>query len=113
MALATLAVSKRNTNRQLLFDKNDLLKGWENTITAEQKFVNSQITEFNSFAFSGIQMLSPAFFDLLTEEGVFPIVDPYLRLAATHKIIAYHHEPENWFDVGKIEELESVKNRYK
>lgn len=112
-ALATLAVSKRNTNRQLLFNKNGLLRGWENTDTAEQKLVNSEITELNRFAFSGMQILSPVFFNLFTEEGVFPIVDTYLRLAASHKIIAYNHNPENWFDVGKIDELESVKNRYK
>jgi NDP-sugar pyrophosphorylase family protein len=112
-ALATLAVSIRSTNRQLLFNKDFQLKGWENTITSEQKFVNSEISGLNRFAFSGIQILTPAFFDLITEEGAFQIIDSYLRIAATHKIQAYRHEPENWFDVGKIADLESVKKRYK
>jgi NDP-sugar pyrophosphorylase family protein len=112
-SLATLAVSKRDTGRQLLFDEFDKLMGWENQATGEQKFVKSEITILQRFAFSGIQIISPAFFDLITEEGSFPIIDTYLRLAATNNIIAYKHDPENWFDVGKINELESIKKRYK
>jgi len=112
-AMVTLAVSKRNTGRQLFFNEQNKLMGWENQATGEQKFVKSEITNLKKFAFSGIQILSPAFFDLVTEEGAFPIIDPYLRLATSYNIIACNHEPENWFDVGKISELESVKNRYK
>ena len=112
-ALATLAVSKRDTARQLIFDKFDKLMGWENQATGEQKFVISAITILQRFAFSGIQIISPAFLDLITEEGSFPIIDTYLRLASTNSIVAYKHDPENWFDVGKINEMESIKNRYK
>jgi NDP-sugar pyrophosphorylase family protein len=112
-ALVTLAVSTRNTNRQLLFDQKNLLKGWENTDTKEQKLVNPEATDLTRFAFSGIQIVSPDFFNQITEEGAFPIMDAYLRLAATNKILAYKHDPGNWFDVGKISELESVKNRFR
>ena len=112
-ALATLAVSIRHTGRQLLFDKDYQLRGWESTITGKQKFVGHETTGHNRFAFSGIQILSPAFFDLITEEGVFPIIDTYLRIAATHKILAFNHDPKNWFDVGKFDELELIKKRLK
>jgi len=112
-ALITLAVSKRETSRQLLFNEQNKLMGWENQSSGEQKFVKSEITILQRFAFSGIQIVSPAFFDLITEEGAFPIIESYLRLASSHKIIACKHDPENWFDVGKINELELVKMRYK
>ena len=112
-ALVTLAVSKRNTGRQLLFDEQNMLKGWENTVSGEQKLVKSEEATLDRFAFSGIQIISSGFFDLVTEEAAFSIIDSYLRLAATNKIIAYKHNPENWFDVGKIDELELVKKSYK
>jgi len=112
-ALVTLAVSKRNTPRQLFFNEINLLMGWENQADCEQKFVKSEITILKRFAFSGIQIVSPVFFDQINEEGAFPIMDSYLRLAANHKIIAFEHDPENWFDVGKINELESIRKRYK
>jgi N-acetyl-alpha-D-muramate 1-phosphate uridylyltransferase len=112
-ALATLAVSIRETNRQLLFDENNLLRGWENTTSNEQKLVGPDATDLSRFAFSGIQILSPDFFNQMTEEGAFPIIDTYLRLAATNKITAYRHNPENWFDVGKINELDHIKKKFK
>jgi NDP-sugar pyrophosphorylase family protein len=111
--LVTLAVSTRNTNRQLLFDQKNLLKGWENTDTKEQKLVDPEATDLTRFAFSGIQIVSPEFFNQISEDGAFPIMDAYLRLAITNKILAYKHDPGNWFDVGKISELESVKNRFR
>jgi NDP-sugar pyrophosphorylase family protein len=111
-SLATLAVSRRSTARQLLFDAKGQLSGWENIKTSEQKLLCEGDENPERFAFSGIQVLSPDFFDLLTEEGAFPVVDAYLRLAAKHKIIAYKHNPKNWFDVGKIDELEIIKQKF-
>jgi NDP-sugar pyrophosphorylase family protein len=111
-ALATLAVSIRTTSRQLLFDQNNLLRAWENSVSSEIKPAHTDITNLNRYAFSGIQMLSSEFFDHLTEDGSFSIIDSYLRLSSAYNISAFKHDPENWFDVGKIDELEMVKNRF-
>ena len=62
------------------------------------------------FAFSGIHILDPAIFSLINQAGKFSIVDTYLELAATHKITGFEHNPENWVDMGKPEELVKAKS---
>ena len=104
-ALATLAVSRRETSRYFLFDENMQLCGWENTKTGEIKIVRPKASHLRRFAFSGIHIMDPAIFDLMTEEGRFSIVDTYLRLAVDYKIIGFEHNPVNWVDMGKPEEL--------
>jgi NDP-sugar pyrophosphorylase family protein len=104
-SLATLAVSKRETSRYFLFDDAMNLCGWENTKTDEVKMVRSGIQNLQRFAFSGIHVLDPAIFNSISQSGKFSIVDTYLQLAATHKIIGFEHDPANWVDMGKPEEL--------
>ena len=53
-ALATLAVMKRNSTRQLLFDEHMILCGWTNNTTGEQK-ISREVLSLNPFAFSGVQ----------------------------------------------------------
>lgn len=109
-ALATLAVSDRKTSRYLLFDTDYQLCAWENRNTQEQKIVRKR-DSYIPLAFSGIQIISPQIFDFITESGKFAIMDLYLRLAATHPIIAYNHTGDFWLDVGKFEEFTSVENQ--
>lgn len=104
-ALATLAVSRRETSRYFLFDENMQLCGWENTKTGELKIVRPKALNLRRFAFSGIHIINPVIFDHMSEEGRFSIVDTYLRLAADYKIIGFEHNPVNWVDMGKPEEL--------
>lgn len=111
-ALATLAVSSRNTSRYLLFDENNQLCAWENRKTQEQKIVR-QREHYTPLAFSGIQIISPKIFDYITESGKFAIMDLYLRLAANQPIIAYDHTGDFWLDVGKFEEFESIEQQVK
>jgi len=105
-ALATLVVRKRETSRYLLFDESMQLTGWKNfsngdtIISRTDSFAHSQ-----PFAFSGIHILDPHIFNLITEEGKFPIMDLYLRLAKDHKIIGYHDQSDLWMDLGKPDQL--------
>jgi NDP-sugar pyrophosphorylase family protein len=56
-------------------------------------------------AFSGIHILSPRLLPLLTETGVFSIIDSYLRLSQSQKILAFRHDSSYWRDLGKPADL--------
>ena len=99
--LATLAVTNRNTSRYLLFDNDDILCGWLNEKTGEQKGKPG-----NKKAFSGIHIISPKIFQHIKEEGKFSMIDLYLRLAAEgFKINCYDHSKGLLLDVGKPESI--------
>lgn len=105
-ALATLVVRQRETSRYLMFDENMLLSGWKNfssgeiIVSREASFANSK-----PFAFSGIHIVQPEILDLITEEGKFPIMDLYLRLAKSQKIKGYLDQSDLWMDLGKPDQI--------
>lgn len=107
--LVTLAVRKRTTSRYLLFDDNAQLCGWENTKLNIKKIIAIKATELNPFAFSGIHVINPSLFMLMTEEGYFSIIDVYLRLARKQRILAYNHDNTFWMDLGRKENLEEAE----
>jgi NDP-sugar pyrophosphorylase family protein len=104
-ALATLAVKQRKTDRYFLFDHENNLCGWKNIKTDKIITTRNSKDEFHALAFSGIQMISPEIFPLISEEGVFSITQPYLRLSSSHIIKAYRHDHDFWLDIGKKENL--------
>ena len=112
-ALATLAVQDRKTSRYLLFDEHGQLFG--------RQFVNEQKTQLirpaqqtTELAFSGIHVISPRIFPLLTEDGVFSIVPAYLRLAALgEKVLAFRADEYYWQDLGKPENIKQVEQDIK
>lgn len=99
--LATLAVTDRPTSRYLVFDENNILCGWINEKSGEQKGKVG-----TKKAFSGIHIITPKIFSLITEEGKFSMIDLYLRLAESHTIIAFDHSNGKLIDVGKPESTE-------
>lgn len=99
-ALATLAVTNRTSSRNLLFDENHYLCGWRNNNTGEQKGKSGQAK-----AFSGIHIIEPNIFDVITETGKFSMIDVYMRLCTTQKINAYDHSHTHLIDVGKPESI--------
>lgn len=109
-SLVTLAVSKRETSRYLLFDNEMNLSGWENTKSGEVKIVRPGKEELTRFAFSGIHVIDPEIFKLLNTGRKFSIVDSYLEIAETHNISGFEHNPTNWVDMGKPEQLREVEN---
>jgi len=108
-ALATLAVSDRVTSRYFLFDDQMQLCGWVNTNTGETRMARPDSQNLARFAFSGIHIIDPAIFNLINNEGKFSIVDTYLELASTNIINGYEHNPENWVDMGKPDELQKAE----
>ncbi|HYD20612.1 MAG TPA: nucleotidyltransferase family protein [Flavipsychrobacter sp.] len=105
-AMATLAVMKRDSSRQLLFDEHMLLCGWTNTGTGEQK-ISREVLSMFPFAFSGVQVLSPAILDM-PFSGKFSMIDVYLHFAKTNIIKGFDHSGNIFIDVGKPESLEKA-----
>jgi len=110
--LATLAVQERETSRYLLFDSKDQLSGWENVRKDDRKIARPGADQFNQLAFSGIHVIDPRIFNLITEEGSFSIIDLYLRLAETENIYGFNHSATNWFDVGKIDHVYEAELKF-
>ena len=104
-ALATLNLRDKNTNRHLCFNQDGLLCAWKNDATQEVKIVNESHLNSSAYSFSGIHIIEYKLLDLIEEEGVFSIIDLYLRLAKDYPIAGYHDRSEIWMDLGKPEEL--------
>jgi mannose-1-phosphate guanylyltransferase len=104
-ALATLAVQQRETSRHLLFDESNLLCGRRAGRAQEPEIVRPS-TKPQELAFSGVHVISPRIFSLMTEEGVFSIINSYLRLAGKgEKILAFRADEFYWRDLGKPENV--------
>lgn len=107
--VATLAVRDRSTARYLAFDESMQLTGWKNIQTGEE--ILSANNPFHILlAFSGIQLIDPGIFNLITETGSFPIIRLYLRLAVNNPIFGYHDQSSLWMDLGKPEEISEAEN---
>ena len=105
-AIATLAVMQRTSSRHLLFDNDMTLCGWMNNGTGEQR-ISRDIADTTPFAFSGVQVLSPAILDM-PFDGKFSMIDVYLHFAKTQAIKGYNHTGNVFIDVGKPESLEKA-----
>lgn len=105
-AIATLAVMKRDSSRQLLFDEHGILCGWSNTNTGEQK-ISREVLSLEPMAFSGVQVLSSEILNM-PFKGKFSMIDVYLHYAKTNLIKAFDHTGNVFLDVGKPEALEQA-----
>ncbi len=101
-ALATLGVQRRESSRQLLFRDGQLCGRAVDGKPHPERL--------SALAFTGIHIVSPSIFSKLREEGVFPIMPAYLRLAAEgEKIIAFRADEYYWRDLGRVEHLEEAE----
>ena len=102
--LATLAVSSRDTSRYFLFDEKNILSGWRNVKTGEER-ISRNAEPFTQKAFSGIHVINAGLLQLIKQEGKFSMVDVYLDLAKEHIISSYDHTGKQLVDVGKPESI--------
>jgi NDP-sugar pyrophosphorylase family protein len=102
--LATLVVRDRNTARYLAFDEKMQLTGWRNILTGDE-IVSGNMQNCSLLAFSGIQLIEPAIFKLITETEKFPLIPLYLRLAKEHRIMGYNDPSTLWMDLGKPNQI--------
>lgn len=109
-ALATLAVQKRESSRQLLFDNHLQLSGRRARRDREPEIVR-QSPRLEPLAFSGIHVISPRLLAMMSEDGIFSIVASYLRLAGHgEKILGFRADQYYWRDLGRIEDLHQAEH---
>jgi mannose-1-phosphate guanylyltransferase len=106
-ALATLAVQARESSRLLLFNDQLQLSG---RLAGQSEDRSSLATRhsplLSPLAFSGIHVISSRLLPMITEEGVFSVIDAYLRLAAQgEKILAFRADEYYWRDLGRPDDL--------
>lgn len=133
---AVLLVSRRKTQRYLLFDNAMRLMGWVNTATGELRspydwvknpyearldleqlritiwpYANTQQpVEFNLYAFSGIHSFSPRLFPLMEKfPDRFPIIDFYLQTCHRTRIYGCLKDNLRVLDVGKLDSLREAE----
>jgi NDP-sugar pyrophosphorylase family protein len=107
--LATLAVRHRKGKRFLLVDSDGQLRGWRNISTGEQILAGvSSDAGLNEIAFSSMHIVEPDIFEYM-HEGIYSMIDLYLKLAADHNIFTLKHDKGYWIDVGTPESLEEVR----
>lgn len=110
-SVGTLAVSLRPTSRQLLFNYDGILCGWRNSSSGEEVKCENLIEPVDSYAFSGISVVSPSLWQALPPaDAPYPIIPAYLKLANCHRISRFVHNPADWLDVGKPETLAIAKS---
>lgn len=118
--LATLVVSQRQTQRYLLFDTAQRLKGWTNITTGEyrpQTLSTDTAIQYQQYAFSGMQIVSPRllnFMDELAKEkgDKFSLIDLYLSICEHHPeevLRAYIPADYRMMDVGKTAQLQEAE----
>lgn len=100
---ATLAVSDRTSSRKLLFNDEMILRGWLNIQTGEQRLAEFN-KGFRALAFSGIHCINPSIFPKIKRTGKFSIMEEYLDLMHTERILGYEHQA-TLIDVGKPESV--------
>lgn len=115
--LATVVVSNRETQRYLLFSGEGILRGWTNRKTGEFRPAAAANEDLVPMAFSGMQIVSPAFIDELRrtrdEKGdKFSLIDAYLSVVerSTGTIRAYVPRNYRMMDVGKIDQLAEAES---
>lgn len=105
---ATLLASPRKTIRYLLFDDENLLRGWINKDTLQTKpegFIY-RTGQYREYAFSGIHVISPSLFRYMDRwQGKFSIMDFYLQTCRKARLGGYLTEQLRLIDIGKPETL--------
>ena len=117
--MGLVVVSKRDTQRYLLFNEENRLCGWTNIATGEVRpasFASSPNSLIASqLAFSGMQVLNPRIFDcmddIVQQKGEkFSLIDLYLSIAQKEILRAYIPENYRMMDVGKINQLSEAES---
>ena len=104
-SLVTIAVQKRQSSRQLLFNEHGILCGRIAGRERDEEIVRPS-RQVEPLAFCGLHVISPRLLALMTEDGAFSIIDSYLRLASQgEKISAFRADKYYWRDLGKLESV--------
>jgi NDP-sugar pyrophosphorylase family protein len=109
-ALATLAVQRRTSSRQLLFDGEGQLCG--RRIGDAPARMARAAGACEERAFCGIHVISPRLLERMERAGAFSIIDAYLDLAAREPIRAFAADGCYWRDLGRPESVAQAARDY-
>lgn len=109
----TLAVSERETKRQLIFDLEAKLCGWHNRENDERLWSVQPNDNTRELAFSGIWIIEPdAIAQLPPADHPYPIIPELLKIANHSRIGAFEHRSDDWLDVGTPAKLQMASGRF-
>ena len=108
---AWLLTQHRDTTRKLLFDEQDLLIGWKQLKENQYKWVKGPIHDYKERAFNGIHLFKPELFAGCPYQR-HSIIDLYLQAAALHRVRSVEIRPTYWFDLGKIEDFDTINHYF-
>ncbi|TDX00001.1 nucleotidyltransferase family protein [Dinghuibacter silviterrae] len=100
----TMAVTKRLTSRNFLFNDQGRLCGWINTQTGEQRMCRADHPLIPK-AYSCINIFQPSVFPLITKTGAFSIIDLYIEVAKHALVLGYDHTGDQLVDIGRPESI--------
>ena len=104
-ALASLAVQERDTSRYLLFDEQLRLCGRRAGRDGTPELMRD-CQQVEALAFSGVHVISPRIFSMMTDDGAFSIIQTYLRRAAQDEnIFGFRADEYSWRDLGRPENV--------
>jgi MurNAc alpha-1-phosphate uridylyltransferase len=107
-SLASLCVSKRVSNRYLLFNKENILCGWQDA-KKDEKIIVREDSHLEQYGFNGIHIINKELINSFPVEKVFSIIKAYLTIAKTEEIRAYVCNDIKWIDVGKTDSLQKAE----
>ena len=110
---ALLLVSKRDTSRYLLFNKDMRLVGWQNIKTGEVRtpYPDLQPDDCKRLAFSGIHVVSKHLVESMADwPHKFGIIDFYIANCHTLDIRGHEQADLQLTDIGKIEVLRTLNS---
>ncbi|MBE2288015.1 MAG: NTP transferase domain-containing protein [Chitinophagaceae bacterium] len=109
--MATLAIMKRDSSRQLLFNDDMTLCGWINNGTGEERISRADERK-TKFSFSGVQVVSANLMKNIPFSGKFSMIDVYLHQAKNHIIKGFDHTGDLFIDVGKPGSIEQAERLF-
>lgn len=109
LTVATLAVQRRDSSRELLFDE-DGLYGRRHVTSGREEVARTPVGEPHARAFSGVHVIAPELLATLSDREVFSITDHYLALAAQGvRIRPFDMETAGWWEIGTPERLSAAR----
>jgi NDP-sugar pyrophosphorylase family protein len=107
--VATLAVQRRDSSRQLLFD-SDGLYGRRHVTSGSEEIARAPVGDTQTLAFAGIHVVAPDLVETLPDREVFSITDHYLDLCAGGaRIVPFDMEDARWWEIGTAERLAAAR----
>lgn len=107
-AMATVGIRQSASDRYFLQNGEGQLCGWGNATTGEQ-IVSRTSDDLEPISFTGIHLVSGAFFNYIKPTGAVSIIDAYLKAAETENIYCFPCDDKPWMDVGTPEALKEAE----